>query len=204
MNVHDKKVELLSASQIFAALDYTTIEETSFSNDLTFEITRDGIAHGLRGWFECEIGDDAVTTNAPDHPETVYGAPFLPFDEPVAVKTGETIVARLATIFEKGEYTWNWQIEIFDGEKQTKARFKHSTAAGVFIAPGAALKQSEYFYSRKPNEDARIDSFILNKMDGENLQGDIADELLKEFSGKFEDFEKALERVSQISQRYSE
>jgi hypothetical protein len=48
-----------------------------------------------------------------------------------------------------------------------------------------------------------IDSFILNKMDGENLQGDIADELLNQFPDKFDNFENALNRVSQLSLRYS-
>ncbi len=74
---------------------------------------------------------------------------------------------------------------------------------GTFIAPSAMLKQSEYFVP-KQNTDAEIDTFILNRMDGENMQGDIADELLEKFPAKFTDFEDALTRVSQLSQRYTD
>ncbi len=57
MNGYKKEMNLLSDSEVFAALDYRTIEETSYSKTLSFEINKKGIAHGLRGWFECEIGD---------------------------------------------------------------------------------------------------------------------------------------------------
>jgi type I protein arginine methyltransferase len=201
MNTIGKESRLLSDPQVFAALDYEQIEDTSFSANLSFRIGEQGIAHGLRGWFECELGDGQKTTNAPGNTETVYGAPFLPFDEPVEVKKGDKIEAAISAAFEKGDYTWRWQTRISD-EKETKAEFTQSTLTGLFLSPGAVLKQSEFF-TPLPNEDALIDSFILNKMDGENLQGDIADELLNQFPDKFDNFENALNRVSQLSLRYS-
>ncbi|MGI9056301.1 MAG: 50S ribosomal protein L11 methyltransferase [Pyrinomonadaceae bacterium] len=203
MNGYKKEMNLLSDPQIFAALDYRTIEETSFSRTLSFEITKKGTAHGLRGWFECEIGDDLTTTNSLDNPETVYGAPFFPFENVMEVDAGDEFEIKLDAVFEKGDYLWHWAVRIFDKEKNLKADFKQSTMTGNFIAPSAMLKQSEYFVP-KQNTDAEIDSFILNRMDGENMQGDIADELLEKFPAKFSDFEEALNRVSQLSQRYTD
>ena len=203
INGYDKKMNLLSNGQIFAQLDYRTITETSFSKTLSFEINKKGTAHGLRGWFECEIGDDLTTTNSLDNPETVYGAPFFPFETAAEVEAGDSFEVNLGAIFEKGEYLWHWAVKIFDKDKKLKNEFRQSTMTGSFIAPQAILKQSEYF-TPVQNEDAKIDSFILNQMDGENMQGDIADELLKSFPSKFKDFEEALLRVSQISQRYTE
>ena len=202
LNAYDKKMSLLSDSQIFASLDYRTIEETSYSKTLTFEINKKGIAHGLRGWFECEIGDDLTTTNSLDNPETVYGAPFFPFETILEVDAGDSFEIKLDAVFEKGEYLWHWAVKIFDKDKNPKAGFNQTTMSGTFIAPQDLLKQSEYFIP-KHNTDAEIDSFILNRMDGENMQGDIADELLEKFPAKFTDFDEALNRVSQLSQRYT-
>lgn len=203
MNGYDKNIELLSDAQIFAALDYRTIEDTSFSNTLVFEINRKGIAHGLRGWFECEIGDEFYTTNSPDYKESTYGAPVFPFENPLETDAGDLFEIKLDAVFEKGEYLWHWAVKCFDKEKNLKNSFVQSTMTGAFIAPQAILKQSEYFVP-KQTADAEIDSFILNQMDGENMQGDIADALLEKFPAKFPNFEEALERVSQLSQRYTE
>lgn len=203
MNGIGKEINLLSEPQIFATLDYRTIEEKSFSRTLNFEINKKGIAHGLRAWFECEIGDELFTTNAPDYKESTYGAPFFPFENPIAVEIGDSFEAKLDAVFEKGDYLWNWSVKFFDKEKNLKSTFIQSTMTGSFIAPQAILKQSEYFIP-KHNSDGEIDSFILSKMNGENMQGDIADELLEKFPAKFPTFEEALDRVSQISQRYTE
>lgn len=203
MNGFEKKMAILSNSEVFASLDYRTIEETSFSKTLSFEINKKGIAHGLRGWFECEIGDGLFTTNSLDNPETVYGAPFFPFETVTEVVAGDLLEVKLDAVFEKGEYTWNWAVKIFGKDKNQKAAFNQSTMTGAFIAPQMILKQSEFFVP-KPNKEAEIDSFVLSKMDGENMQGDIADELLEKFPAKFSDFEEALLRVSKISQKYTD
>lgn len=203
MNGYDKNIELLSDAQIFASLDYRTIEDTNFSNTLNFEINKKGIAHGLRGWFECEIGDESFTTNSPEHKESTYGAPIFPFENPIEVDAGDSFEIKLDAVFEKGEYLWHWSVKSFDREKNLKNSFVQSTMTGSFIAPQVILKQSEYFVP-KQNADAEIDSFILNQMDGENMQGDIADALMEKFPAKFTDFDAALDRVSQVSQRYTE
>lgn len=203
VNGYDKNIELLSDAQIFAALDYRTVEETSFSRTLNFEIEKTGKAHGLRAWFECEVGDELFTTNSPHETESTYGAPFFPFENSLEVSAGDSFEIKLDAVFEKGDYLWNWSVKFFDKEKTLKSSFVQSTMTGTFIAPQTILKQSEYFIP-KPNSNGEIDSFILSKMDGENMQGDIADELLEKFPAKFTNFEEALERVSHLSQRYAE
>lgn len=203
MNAYEKEMRELSDGQVFAELDYQTLEETSFGKTFAFEIKEKGLAHGLRGWFVCEIGEGLFTGNSPEIRESVYGTPFFPFSEAAEVDAGDTVEVKLDAVFEKDEYIWHWAVRILDKDKKPKAEFNQSTMTGTFIAPGAILKQSEYFVP-KQNADAEIDAFILNRMDGENMQGDIADLLLEKFPGKIPDFETALNRVSQLSQRYTD
>lgn len=202
LNGYQKEMNLLSEAQIFAALDYRTVEETSFSKTLKFKINRKGFAHGLRGWFECEVGEGLFTTNSLENLETTYGAPFFPFETVLEVDGGDEFEIKLDAVFEKGEYLWHWAVKILDENKNVKADFRQSTMTGSFISPKALLKQSEYFIPRQ-NTDAEIDSCILTLMDGENMQGDIADALLEKFPAKFSNFEEALDHVFQLSQKYS-
>lgn len=204
-NLNDKKFNLLSEKDVFATVDYTTIEETDFSREMNFEISKKGFAHGLRGWFECKVGENAVTTNAPGAKQTVYGAPFFPFLEAVEVEKGDKISVLLKADFENGDYSWTWNTKIFSNGNfnEPKKHFIQSTTSGRFIAPNQMLKHSEFF-TPKQNSQAKIDSFILNKMDGEMMSGDIADEIVKEFPDKFPTFEEALKKVSDISLTYSE
>lgn len=204
MNTSGKEMSLLSEPQIFAVLDYATIEEINFSATLEFEITQKGTANGLRAWFECELGEKIKTTNSMENLETVYGAPFFPFDEAVEVEIGDRIETAVSATHEKGEYVWNWHTKIYSSDKKSlKAEFQQSTLRGMFIAPKTILKGSEYFVPTQ-NSEAKIDAFILNKIDGEMMNGDIAEELQTNFPEKFKTFDEALEKVSQLAQRYSE
>ncbi len=54
------------------------------------------------------------------------------------------------------------------------------------------------------NETAEIDLFILDLMDGENMQGDIADALVEKYSKRFKTFDNAIEYIFGLSQRYCE
>jgi protein arginine N-methyltransferase 1 len=205
MNTSGKEMNLLTAPQIFAVLDYATIEETNYSAKLEFEVTQAGTANGLRAWFECELGENLKTTNSLENLETIYGAPFFPFDEAVAVETGDRIEVSISATLEKGEYIWHWHTKIYAGKEgnNPKAEFVQSTLRGMFIAPKTILKQSEYFVPTQSSE-AKIDTFILNKIDGEMMNGDIAEELQTNFPEKFKTFEEALDRVSRVTQVYSE
>jgi protein arginine N-methyltransferase 1 len=203
LNAWEQELNLLSKGEVFAVLDYTTLEETDFSAELIFSINKKGTANGLRGWFECELGENLKTTNSPEKDDCVYGAPIFPFDEAVEVDVGDRVRVALSAKHEKGEYVWDWHTKIYSGDDQLKAEFRQSTLAALFISPKDMLKQSEYF-APKQNTDAKIDSFILNKIDGETLAGDIADELLATFPEKFKTFEEALARVSRLLPYYSE
>lgn len=205
LNASEYEQNLLSSPEVFAVLDYATLDETDFSANLRFGITQKGTAQGLRGWFECELGENLKTTNSPEHPKSVYGAPFLPFDEAVEVEAGDTAEVSVGARHEKGEYVWDWRAKIYAGgdSSQPKAEFQQSTLLGLFIPPKDMLKQSEYFVP-KQNSDAKIDLFILRKIDGEMLAGDIADELHAGFPDKFKTFDEASERVWQLLRHYSE
>jgi type I protein arginine methyltransferase len=198
----DENEVLLSEPGVFAEIDYRTINRTSFSNRLEWEITADGTAHGLRGWFENELSDNSGVSNAIEFKDTTYATPFFPFEKPVELKKGDTVSAEIAANYEKGNYTWSWRTKFFEQGDKLKTGFNQSVVASLFLDPQTVLKQSEYFVPTH-NKTAEIDLFILSSMDGEIMHGDISDALLEKFPEKFRNFGEALDYVSELSQKYS-
>ena len=203
LHANDKNVDPLSQPVKFATLDYRTVEETNYAAEMSFTVERDGVANGLRGWFEADLGHGIKFDNSLANLETIYGAPFFPFHEPVQVTAGDRIDVNIRADYVKGDYNWCWDTKVTDSEGQPKAEFQQSFLLGAFQSPKKMLKASE-FYVPKPNTDARVDAFILQRINGENLSGDIAEELQNSFTDRFATFEDALSRVNQLTERYSE
>jgi type I protein arginine methyltransferase len=196
--------ELVSSGQVFAELDYTTIEETSFSAKLEWEIEKKGTIHGLLSWFVGELGFGLTITNSPENPKSVYGTPFFPFDRPVEVEAGDKVEVSISADYVHGGYVWNWNTIVYskNNSQEPKAQIAQSNVAGTFTPPTSILKQSEYFLPQ-PNEMAEINLLFLQSMDGEMLLGDIADILLEKFPDKFKSFEEAFAFSAELSVNYS-
>ncbi len=197
-----KKETLLSQENLIAILDYKKLESPEVIAKLDFTINKKGIAHGLRLWFESQIGNDIFTNNSPEKPELVYASTFFPLENPTDVKIGDNVKIEISALFEKNDYNWVWNTQILSENGEVKADFKQSTLQGSVISPSSLLKRSEYFVP-KPTQQAEIDLFILNQINGEELLGDIADNLLVKFPEKFANFEEAMNRAGDLAQRYS-
>jgi len=103
-------------------------EFLSWSAELGIEC--DGVMHGLAGWFECELAKNVWMTNSPlaDKPIQRSQA-FLPIDEAVHVKAGDTVRATVMT--RPADNLIAWVVEF----PTTGQRFAHSTWQGMLFAP---------------------------------------------------------------------
>jgi methyltransferase-like protein len=134
-----------------------------------------------------------------------YSSPFFPFEKAVEVNKDDVVSSRVSAKYQSGDYVWSWRTQIFEqGDKnKLKADFNQSQLASMYLNPQQVMKKSEYFVPVK-NETAEIDLFILDLMDGENMQGDIADALVENYSKRFKTFDDAIEYIFGLSQRYCE
>jgi protein arginine N-methyltransferase 1 len=79
----DPSEKLLTEPGVFADIDFRTNNETSFEKEFEWKILEDGVAHGLRGWFENEITDSRGLSNSIEIEKTTYSSPFFPFEKEV-------------------------------------------------------------------------------------------------------------------------
>ena len=202
------KRNLLTAPQIWAVLDYGSIEDPNIKrSNMIHEATRDGTAHGLLVWFDAELAEGIGYSNGPQVEKIadVYGRGFFPLLEPVAVKKGDRISLAIQAELVGGVYEWHWHTRIQNQSdpRAVKADFKQSTA---FENALTVKRLAKSVSNDRPNlgEDGRIDLYILVEMGGESTIGEIARQTRAQFPARFGNEQEALIYVYELSQQYKQ
>lgn len=86
----------LSAPIKIINIDMKHTKNSNFKVRKRFKIVRNGICHGLAGWFQAVFPDGIVLDTGPDHPLTEWWQSFFPIAEPVQVNMGEEVIVSFA------------------------------------------------------------------------------------------------------------
>jgi type I protein arginine methyltransferase len=196
--------QFLAEPQVWAKLDYSTIEEPDVSSMLHWEAKRAALAHGLNVWFEAEVAAGLSFSTGPDTPETIYGTAFFPFQEPVSVAIGDSIAVEMKADLINDDYIWRWETRVTSAGKPTevKAEFKQSTFYAVPLSFSQLRKQADS-YLPKLSEQGQIDQFILGYMTGEITQGELARLVMEQYPQHFASWKEALTHIGELTKRYS-
>jgi len=199
-----KTEQLLVEPQCWATLDYTSIESSDVSSELSWDSPREGIAHGLVLWFDAMLAEGVGFSNAPGKPELIYGNAFFPFSKPVTLAVGDHVSISLEAKLVVDDYIWRWNTIVLDqgDPAHVKANFKQSTFFGAPLSLSNLRKQAAT-YVPTLDEKGQTTQFILSQMDGDRSIHDIAQQLSSRFPIQFPTWEKALDRVSELSKKYS-
>jgi protein arginine N-methyltransferase 1 len=204
------KVSKITPEQLFvlpqqwATLDYTAIESTDLSGELTWTAEKTRTVHGLCLWFDAMLTDGIRFSNAPGEQTTIYGQAFFPWSTPLDLKVGDKITIALKANLVGEDYLWRWDTCVFAAETgQLKASFKQSTFYSTPLSPAQLRKSSDKFVPAL-NEEGQIDHFILEKMKAGTPLGEIARQASSQFPQRFPKWQQALTHVGELSQKYSE
>jgi len=196
--------QLLTKPQLWATLDYTTIENPDVCGTVHWAAERNGTGHGILVWFDAELADNISCSTGPESPETVYGAAFFPWLEPVPLVAGQNISFELDARFLENDYFWRWTTQIESAAKagETVARFEQSQLQGAVLSLTKLHKMASD-YVPQLTEEGLIRRRALDLMDGKTSLEAIARRLNLEFPGRFARWEQALTFVSSISSESS-
>ncbi len=150
--------DVLSTSECWATVDYTTYEGEALEASMGLSITRAGIAHGLAVWFEATVSDGITYSTAPGWSLT-YARTFLPLFDAVPVVGGDTATVTLRVDARGGR--WAWETEL------SGKRFRQSTFFGAPTSPDALLREAS---SHKPTLSPRGQRArrVLEAMNGQH------------------------------------
>ena len=195
--------QLLAEPACWAELDYYQVQDADIQAKIELTTTRPGTAHGLVVWFDAELIEGITISNRPGDAEMIYGHGLFPFSQPVTVAAGDRIETTLAADLVGEDYVWRWHTCISDSKANIKANFQQSTFFGGPFSAGQMRKRAAKFVPTLGDE-GRVHALILQLMDGGTALEDIAKRVVESFPAEFGDFEKALGKVGEISQRFSE
>lgn len=196
--------QLLTPSELWATLNYSTIEDADVSSELVWSIERDGTGHGIVVWFDSELADGVSFSNAPGAPEIVYGSFFFPWIHPVQFKRGETVRVQLEAKLVGNDYAWRWttQVKSTDATGKDRERFDQSTLAGSVLSLTQLRKQSADHVPQLSGEGL-LDRKILEMMDGRVTLEEISRKLVSEYPERFSGWQDAMKFASALSRKYS-
>jgi protein arginine N-methyltransferase 1 len=196
--------QLLSAHQLWATLDYRTVESFDVKGDLEWRVKRKGTGHGILVWFDADLAEGVGFSNAPSEPKTIYGSVFFPWTHPVSLEAGQVVAVCLEAKFVADDYVWRWvtRIESLEGSGSPRIDFEQSQLSGELLSV-AQLHRIAADYVPHLSEEGLLRRRAFELMDGQMSLEEIARRLALEFPHRFPKWERALSYAGTISQGYS-
>jgi protein arginine N-methyltransferase 1 len=192
------------------AVDYADVTSPNLDAAVHWTVARSGTAHGFGAGIDRLLTDGVGFSNAPDcvnrlPPDSIYRTVFFPWSSPVGLAAGDVVTIALRAVLVGDDYVWNWKATVLDQglPDRVKARFDQSTLYGVPVSAAQLHKRSA---SHVPalNEEGLLVSFTLDLMRLSVSLREIARRLVEQFPSRFPDWQRALNYVSDVSQRYSQ
>ena len=194
--------DLIAAPQVWTVLDYKNLEGTNVDSEMRWVTSRAATAHGVCTWFDCETAAGIGYSNSPASIERhVYKQLFFPWPSAVELMVGDHVAVRLRADFVESDYIWSWETRVMSREL-VKAEFRQSSFHGAMLSPDRLRKRAHGFVP-EPNEDSRIDLLVLDLMRQKLSLDKIAKALLAEYPVRFKNWNAALARAADLSERYS-
>jgi len=197
-----KKEQLLTEAKDWGVLDYTVGAAARASAELDFQVTREGMAHGVCLWFETELFENIGFSSGPGSANSVYGQAFLPWLEPVAVETGQRVHLGLHADLVGQEYVWRWETRIPAGAGHPAVQFEQSTFQGANFSPQSFRRQTAD-YSPRLSEAGQATLWMLRRMDGSTSLQEIAQSASARFPRLFSSRNEAFLVAAELSKELS-
>ncbi len=161
-------------------------------------IERDGVMHGLAGWFECELAEGVWMTNSPLANRAIRRPQaFLPIAEAVPVQAGDSVKARVMARPDDNLIAWIVEFPA------TGQRFSHSTWQGLLLAPEDLMRSRPDRVPRLSREgQARIT--VLSYCDGKRTAREIELVVLRDHPTLFPSPDETSRFVAQVLGRDTE
>ena len=202
--IHDpyfEKSQLLTGTEDWGVLDYTTGAAADVSTEANFCVEREGTGHGVCLWFETNLFD-GIGYSARPGTSTVHGQLFLPWLEPVAFKQGEGIQVAIKANLVGRDYVWQWETKIPASSRHGEIHFRQSTFQGANYSL-QHIRRTAADYVPALSEAGKADLWMMERMNGSASLQEIAKSTAEQFPRLFSSWQEAFRRVANLSSELS-
>lgn len=195
-NRYIEKKNYLSKPLLLESIDLYKASQSNFNETAGFTLTREGIFHGLAGWFEARLSEKiTLSTASPDRTPS-WDIAFFPVDKLHKVNKGDHITSKVSLSKWRRNVMWNWDIKI-ESKSGKIVRFNHSTFRGFPMSKESFKKLSPEHQPRL-NATTKIDQYILNQCNGKTPVLQIAKKLHRKYPDIYHSLEKALKKTISV------
>ncbi len=110
----------LSPPQSFIKIDLSQIKSSNVQGEVSFTVARNGVLHGLGGWFRTVLAKGISISNEPPNKVPSWAQVFLPLEKSLALKQGQNVRVKISYRGQAG--VWRWQVE-GEGKKFDQSNF---------------------------------------------------------------------------------
>jgi len=192
-HAHAWMPQLIASSQTAAVADFMTATDTHFDHTGSSVSNFDGECHGLLAWIRIRLGGSWLGTGPMD-PDVHWAPQYFPVDPFLAVRCGDVIQIHL----QRPEFGhWTWEVEAPEGRR------RHSTFLGRPLAL-QELRRLSPEYAPQLNTRGQAAKDVINRLDGDLPNSQIASLLLAKYPAQFRNKQSALEFVRGIARQYAD
>ena len=171
--------EVLTGAADLGCIDLRVDNPEFFSWKVELTVARDGVLHGLAGWFECELAEDVWMTNSPLSAHAIKRPQaFLPIDGSLAVKAGEVISATVMA--RPADHLIAWDLL----HSASGRKFSHSTWLSDLLM-GEQLAKTRPDHVPQLSRLARASTLVMGYCDGQRSVSQIQEAVLREHPALF-------------------
>ncbi len=171
--------EVLAGPAELACIDLQAENPDFFSWTAELTMARDGILHGLAGWFECELAENVWMTNSPLSAQAIKRSQaFLPIDGPLVVKAGDIVSATVMA--RPADHLIAWEVR----HPATGKKFSHSTWLGDLLMQ-EQLGKTRPDHVPQLSRVARAKALVMGYCDGRRSVAQIQESVLREHPDLF-------------------
>ena len=124
--------EMLARAQPFYECETKAMTREVVGRELSFEVNRPGVCHGLVGWFEAEVSPSVELVSGPETECFTWRPAFFPLSTPVAVGAEDSISVFMEAIPWGPEVVWNWEVTVHR-EGQQLFSSSQTSASGLLV-----------------------------------------------------------------------
>jgi protein arginine N-methyltransferase 1 len=112
-----------------AAIDLSTVEDPDVTLSASFTAARDGLVHGVGGWFSARLSPSVTLSNRPPvQPRSNWSNALFPLERPLKVRAGEPLSVAVQSVGNGG--MWRWSVACGEDPGRDR-RAAHSTLHGA-------------------------------------------------------------------------
>jgi type I protein arginine methyltransferase len=190
-----KAEQLLTPSVSWGRIDFPRLVSPHLRGEAALTVARAGPAQGLALWFEVRLHGGFGFSNPPGNATSVYGSHFLPWPKTVPLLAGDRVELRIEVVLSGQTNEWNWATTIRRKDQaEPVAAFKQSTFQGHLL-DADGLRRGTAHYRPTVTAAAEEERFLLERIDGQRAQGELAAALRARFPERFADDAAAFARV---------